>query len=138
MSATLIESDYAPIEMSNEALFTALQDFGALTKHIPPEAAGIKVIDDAITMDVPNVGTLTMKVAERVFPEKIVFCSETSSPIAFSVTLFITATDTQACQTKIALEADIPVFVLPMVKPTILKGLNKLNQSIHQVTATIQ
>ncbi len=104
--------------------------------RIPPEVSknidDITVGPDSITMKVGPMGAITLRKGKCVEDKYIEYAGE-DTPVPMGVEFTLLPGDSRECEVVIALKAEIPVFIRPMVSGPLKKGVEMFSTLISNV-----
>lgn len=87
---------------------------------------------DTISVSVPPVGQITMRIIEREEPKMIKFASE-NSPLSFNFWIQILPTDEANSKMRLTIDADIPFFAKAMVSGPLQEGIEKIADALAMI-----
>ena len=87
---------------------------------------------DSISMSVPPVGTVAMRIVEREEPKCIKFES-VSSPMPFNFWIQILPTGETSSKMRLTIKADIPIFLKGMVTKPLQEGIEKIADALAMI-----
>lgn len=87
---------------------------------------------DSISISVPPVGAVSMRIIEREEPKTIKFESE-NSPMAFNFWIQILPVGETSSKMKLTIKADIPFMLKGMVKGPLQDGIEKIADALAMI-----
>ena len=124
------QSEKIHVAAAPEAVYARLSD--------PSQLAGqsdkVETTADSVSADLPMMGRLTLRVKERVSPERIQFEAE-NSPLPLTLTIHIAPDATDGGSTvQVALEAPLNPFMQAMVEKPVKQALEKMADKVKQLS----
>lgn len=130
------ESGIKQIPYSQEQVYNKLSDLTHLESvkdKIPEDKVkDISFDADSISFNVPPVGNLTLKIAEKE-PHKCIKFVTTTSPVPFTLWIQIVPTSDEACKIKLTIEVDINPMMRMMIEKPLKDGLEKMADMIAAI-----
>lgn len=80
---------------------------------------------DSVSVEVDPVGRLAIQIIERDDPKCIKFGS-LRSPVNFNLWVQLLPVTAESCKMKVTVDADIPVFLVPVVGKPLKDGIEKI------------
>lgn len=130
-----------PIEapLSASAIYDRISDFsklGGLVASLPDEARAklgdVTFTADTITIPANALGTITMRVSERVPAQRLALKAE-NSPVPMTMAINLKDKAAEATDITATIDIDIPVFLRPMlakVEPMLHQSVEKFAEMI--------
>lgn len=123
-------SEKIHVAAAPEAVYARLSD--------PSQLAGqsdkVETTADSVSADLPMMGRLTLRVKERVSPERIQFEAE-DTPLPLTLTIHIAPDATDGGSTvQVALEAPLNPFMQAMVEKPVKQALEKMADKVKQLS----
>lgn len=87
---------------------------------------------DSVTVDVPTVGAITMRIVDREEPKCVKF-ETAQSPIPFNLWIQVLPVDEQNSKMKLTLKAELNPFIKGMVEKPLQDGIEKIADALAQV-----
>ena len=87
---------------------------------------------DSLSVDVPPVGSIKLRVVNREEPKCIKFETE-QSPIPFNFWIQLLPVTTTTSKMKLTIKADINPFIKPMVKKPLQEGIEKIADVLQMI-----
>ncbi len=130
---TKYESSIREIPYPQEAVYHRLSDL-ALSEEVRdrlPEEQREEIIfeNDSITMSVPPVGSISIRICDREAPKTIKY-ETVSSPLPFNLWVQLLPVTETSCKMKLTIKADLNPFVRGMISKPLQAGLEKLADAI--------
>lgn len=133
------ESSVKQIPYSQEAVFRNLSDLRNLEKvrdRIPEDKVKDFSFDaDTISVNVPPVGELKLRVVEREEPKCVKF-ETANSPVPFNVWIQMLPVDEQNSKMKVTVKAELNPFIKGMVSGPLQDGVEKIADALAQINYT--
>ncbi len=109
------------------SLVTNCNNFG---KYIPPQITDFSSTTDYCQFSVNNMVTIKLIIVDKVAFSMVKFNAENSMEKAMSMTMHIGETESNTSTLALSLQADIPIFLAPMVKGQLQTFVDKLAEKI--------
>jgi len=87
---------------------------------------------DSISINTPQIGTLTFKIVERVEPTKVVFGSP-GSPVPLTMSVHFKAVDENATEVSTVIDVEIPMMLRPLVGSKLQDAADKFGEMISNL-----
>ena len=124
-------------DLSN--LKTLKERYELMKDNMPEEARkqaeaikDLQFDQDSLTVNVPPVGTIRLKVVDREEPKCIKF--ETGqSPVPFNFWIQLLPVTTTSCKMKLTIKADLNPFIKQMVKKPLSEGIEKIADVLQMI-----
>ena len=143
------ESSIRQIQYSQQSVYNKLSDLSNLQKlkermetmkdTMPEEARkqAEKIKDltfdtDTLSVDVPPVGSIKLRIVNREEPKCIKFETE-QSPVPFNFWIQILPVTTTSCKMKLTIKADLNPFIKQMVKKPLSEGIEKIADVLQMI-----
>lgn len=130
------ESCVKSIPYPQERVFAKLEDLGNLEsvkERIPRDKVKEFAFDrDSLTIEVPPVGKITLKVIEREVPKCIKF-EATGAPVAANFWVQIIPDGEQASKMRVVVKADINFMLRPLIEKPLKEGLEKIAEALSLI-----
>ena len=124
-------------DLSN--LKTLKERYELMKDNMPEEARkqaeaikDLQFDQDSLTVNVPPVGTIRLKVVDREEPKCIKFETE-QSPVPFNFWIQLLPVTTTSCKMKLTIKADLNPFVKQMVKKPLSEGIEKIADVLQMI-----
>ena len=130
------ESTIRQINYPQEVVFQGLSNLDNLSKiqdRIPEDKANDLSFDnDSVSINVPPVGKITMKIIEREEPKTIKF-ETAESPLPFNFWIQLLPVTESSCKMKLTLKADLNPFIKGMVSKPLQEGIEKIADVLQMI-----
>jgi hypothetical protein len=127
------ESSVREIPYSQQAVYTRLSDLGLseqVRDQLPEDKREDIIFDgEAITMNVPPVGDISIRICDREEPKTIKY-ETVNSPIPFNLWIQLLPLTETSCKMRLTIKADLNIFVRGMISKPLNEGLEKLADAI--------
>ena len=124
------------IPYSQEAVYRNISDLRNLEKvrdRIPEDKVKDFSFDaDTISINVPPVGELKLRVVEREEPKCVKF-ETAQSPVPFNVWVQMLPVDEQSSKIKVTVKAELNPFIKGMVSGPLQDGVEKIADALAQI-----
>ena len=130
------ESSIKQIPYSQEAVYRNISDLSNLERvrdRIPEDKVKDFSFDhDSVSINVPPVGQITLKIVEREEPKCVKF-ETVQSPMPFNLWIQVLPVNDNASKMKITVKADIPFMLAAMVNGPSQDGVEKIADALEQL-----
>ena len=124
------------IPYSQEAVYRNISDLRNLEKvrdRIPEDKVKDFSFDaDTISVSVPPVGELKLRIIEREEPKCVKF-ETAQSPVPFNVWIQMLPVDEQSSKMKVTVKAELNPFIKGMVSGPLQDGVEKIADALAQI-----
>ena len=124
------------IPYSQEAVYRNISDLRNLEKvrdRIPEDKVKDFSFDaDTISINVPPVGELKLRIIEREEPKCVKF-ETAQSPVPFNVWVQMLPVDEQSSKMKVTVKAELNPFIKGMVSGPLQDGVEKIADVLAQI-----
>jgi carbon monoxide dehydrogenase subunit G len=124
------------IPYSQEAVYRNISDLRNLEKvrdRIPEDKVKDFSFDaDTISINVPPVGELKLRIIEREEPKCVKF-ETAQSPVPFNVWVQMLPVDEQSSKMKVTVKAELNPFIKGMVSGPMQDGVEKIADALAQI-----
>ena len=124
------------IPYSQEAVYRNISDLRNLEKvcdRVPADKVKDFSFDaDTISINVPPVGELKLRVVEREEPKCVKF-ETAQSPVPFNVWVQMLPVDEQSSKMKVTVKAELNPFIKGMVSGPLQDGVEKIADALAQI-----
>ncbi|MBR6194573.1 MAG: SRPBCC family protein [Prevotella sp.] len=124
------------IPYSQEAVYRNISDLRNLEKvrdRIPEDKVKDFSFDaDTISINVPPVGELKLRVVEREEPKCVKF-ETAQSPVPFNVWVQMLPVDEQSSKMKVTVKAELNPFIKGMVSGPLQDGVEKIANALAKI-----
>lgn len=130
------ESGVKHIPYSCRAVFGRLSDMSNIEKvkdRLPQDKVKDLTFDrDSVTVSVPPVGGIRLKIIEREEPKCIKFVTE-QSPLPFRLWIQLLPEGDEACKMKLTIKAELNPFIRGMVAGPLQDGIEKIADTLAMI-----
>lgn len=131
---THIETEKVNCQQPAEKIYTFLTDFNNFKALMPPQVSNWQSTTDTCTFTINNMATVGMKIESKTPHSKIHIVSDGGKvPFSFTLDVNITAVDTNSCIGQLIFDADIPIFIRPMVEGPLTNFFNMLAKKMAEI-----
>ncbi len=127
------ESGVKQIPHPQEAVYNALSDLNNIERvkdRIPAgQIQDLTFDQDTVSISVPPVGSIKLRIIEREEPKCIKFETE-NSPVPFNMWIQLLPVTDDSCKMRVTVKADIPVFLKPMIGGKLQDGVDKIADAL--------
>ena len=132
------QSVYA--KLSNLANLQALKDRFEQMKDTMPEEArkqaekikDLQFDNDTLSVEVPPVGSIRLRIVDRDEPKCIKFETE-QSPIPFNFWIQMLPVTATTSKMKLTIKAELNMFIKQMVKKPLQEGIEKIADALQMI-----
>ena len=130
---TKFESSIREIPYSQEAVYHRLSDLSLseqVRDRLPEDKReDITFENDTITMSVPPVGSISIRICDREEPKTIKY-ETANSPLPFNLWVQLLPITATICKMRLTIKADLNPFVKGMISKPLKEGLERLADAI--------
>lgn len=130
------ESSIRQIDYPQQIVFQGLSNFDNLSKvqdRIPEDKAKDLTFDnDSVSINVPPVGKVTLRIVEREEPKTIKF-ETVESPLPFNFWIQLLPVTETSCKMKLTIKADLNPFIKAMVSSHLQDGIEKIADVLQMI-----
>ena len=130
------ESSIRQINYPQEVVYRGLSNLDNLSKvkdRIPEDKAqDLSFDNDSISINVPPVGTISMRIVEREEPNTIKF-ETTQSPLPFNFWIQLLPLTESTCKMKLTLKAELNIFIKGMVSKPLQDGIERIADMLQMI-----
>lgn len=130
------ESGVRQIPYAQEKVYKMLSDLNNLEKvreRLPEDKVKDLAFDaDSVSISVPPVGQVALRIIEREEPKCIKFETE-KSPVAANLWIQLLPVTADSCKMKLTIKADINPFIKGMVAKPLQEGLEKIAETLSVI-----
>jgi hypothetical protein len=130
---TKFESSIREIPYSQEAVYHRLSDLSLseqVRDRLPEDKReDITFENDTITMSVPPVGSISIRICDREEPKTIKY-ETANSPLPFNLWVQLLPITATTCKMRLTIKADLNPFVKGMISKPLKEGLERLADAI--------
>ena len=146
---TTFESSIRQIPVPQQTVYDKLSDLNNLQKlkeryelmkdNMPEEARkqaekikDLEFDQDSLSVNVPPVGSIKLRVVNREEPKCIKFETE-QSPIPFNFWIQLLPVTSTSCKMKLTIKAELNMFIKQMVKKPLQEGIEKIADVLQMI-----
>lgn len=146
---TTFESSIRQISFPQQNVYEKLSDLNnlqklkeryAMMKDTMPEEArkqaekiqDLEFDQDSLSVNVPPVGSIKLRVVNREEPKCIKFETE-QSPIPFNFWIQLLPVTSTTCKMKLTIKAELNIFIKQMVKKPLQEGIEKIADVLQMI-----
>ena len=133
---TKFESSVRQIPYSQEAVYRNISDLRNLEKvrdRVPEDKVNdFKFDEDTVSLNVPPVGELKLRIIEREEPKCVKF-ETAQSPVPFNVWIQVLPVSETASKMKVTVKAELNPFIKGMVSGPLQDGVEKIADALAQI-----
>ena len=130
------ESSVKQIPYAQQSVYEKLSDLNNLEQvkdNIPDDKASeLEFTHDTLSLNVPPVGKISLKIIEREEPKTIKF-ETLQSPMPFNLWIQLLPVTESSSKMKLTIKADINPFIKGMVSGPLNEGLEKLAETLAHI-----
>ncbi|MBQ4173868.1 MAG: SRPBCC family protein [Prevotella sp.] len=130
------ESSIRQIEYPQQIVFQGLSNLDNLSKvqdRIPEEKAkDLSFDNDSVSINVPPVGKITLRIVEREEPKTIKF-ETVESPLPFNFWIQLLPVTETSCKMKLTIKAELNPFIKAMVSSHLQDGIEKIADVLQMI-----
>lgn len=130
------ESSIKQIPYPQQAVYNTLSDLNNIENvrdRIPADKLQNLSFDtDSVSISVPPVGEVRMRIVEREEPKCIKFESE-QSPVPFHLWIQMLPVDETSSKMKVTIDAELNPFIRGMVSGPLKEGLEKVADALSMI-----
>lgn len=123
------ESSIKQVPYSQQAVYRCVSDLSNLDKvkdRVPTDKVKDFSFDsDSVSINVDPVGALTFRIINREEPKCVKF-EGVNTPVPIHLWIQVLPVTDTSSKMKLTIEADIPIFVRPMVEKPLKEGIEKI------------
>lgn len=131
------ESSIRQIPYSQQAVYRCVSDLSNLDKvkdRIPADKVKDFSFDtDSVSVTVDSVGALTFKIINREEPKCVKF-EGVGTPLPIHLWIQVLPLSETTSKMKLTVEADIPIFVRPMVEKPLKEGVERIADVLSMIS----
>ena len=127
------ESGIKQIPHPQDAVYNTLSDLNDI-ERVKDRVPADKIQDltfnhDSVSVSVPPIGAITLRIIERDEPKCIKFETE-NSPVPMNLWIQLLPVTDTTCKMRVTVKADIPLFLKPMVGGKLQDGVDKIADAL--------
>lgn len=130
------ESSIRQIEYPQQIVFQGLSNLDNLSKvqdRIPEDKAkDLSFDNDSVSINVPPVGMITLRIVEREEPKTIKF-ETVESPLPFNFWIQLLPVTETSCKMKLTIKAELNPFIKAMVSSHLQDGIEKIADVLQMI-----
>lgn len=130
------ESSIRQINYPQEVVYQGLSNLDNLSKvkdRIPEDKTQDLTFDnDSISVNVPPVGIISMRIVDREEPKTIKF-ETTQSPLPFNFWIQLLPLTESTCKMKLTLKAELNLFIKGMVSKPLQEGIERIADMLQMI-----
>lgn len=130
------ESSIRQIPHPQQSVYAMLSDLANLERirhHLPEDKLKDFSFDsDTLSVDVPPVGSIRLRIVDRDEPKCIKFETE-QSPVPFNFWIQILPVTETTSKMKLTIKADLNPFIKGMVKKPLQEGIEKIADALQMI-----
>lgn len=130
------ESSIRQIPHPQQSVYAMLSDLANLERirHRLPEdkLKDFSFDSDTLSVDVPPVGSIRLRIVDRNEPKCIKFETE-QSPVPFNFWIQILPVTETTSKMKLTIKADLNPFIKGMVKKPLQEGIEKIADALQMI-----
>ena len=129
-----IASDVVQINQPQEKIFNFLNDFNNFEKLMPPQVTNWQSTESTCSFTINGMATVGMKIKScKLFSEINIVSDGGKLPFEFTLDVFINSTGPETCTGQLIFEADIPIFLRPMIEKPLGNFFNMLANKMKDI-----
>jgi hypothetical protein len=133
---TKFESSIKQVPYAQEAVYRNLSDLSNLERvrdRVPEDKVKDFTFDsDSVSVSVPPVGKITLRICEREEPKCVKFES-VDSPLPFNLWIQVLPVTAETSKMKVTVKADIPFMLKGMVSGPLEDGVEKIADALAMI-----
>ncbi|MBQ5507288.1 MAG: SRPBCC family protein [Prevotella sp.] len=130
------ESSIRQIDYPQQIVFQGLSNLDNLSKvqDLIPEdkAKDLSFDNDSVSINVPPVGKITLRIVEREEPKTIKF-ETVESPLPFNFWIQLLPVTETSCKMKLTIKAELNPFIKAMVSSHLQDGIEKIADVLQMI-----
>ena len=130
------ESSIRQIEYPQQIVFQGLSNLDNLSKvqdRIPEDKAkDLSFDNDSVSINVPPVGKIALRIVEREEPKTIKF-ETVESPLPFNFWIQLLPVTETSCKMKLTIKAELNPFIKAMVSSHLQDGIEKIADVLQMI-----
>jgi hypothetical protein len=129
-----IETEKVNCPQPAEKLYNFLSDFNNFQSLMPPQVSNWQSTTDTCSFTINNMATVGMRIESKTPFTKIHIVSEGGKvPFSFTLDVMITPVDENNSIGQLLFNADIPIFLRPMVEGPLRNFFNLLAKKMAEI-----
>ena len=130
------ESSIRQINYPQQVVYQGLSNLDNLSKiqdRIPEDKANDLTFDnDSVSINVPPVGKITMRIVDREEPKTIKF-ETVESPLPFNFWIQLLPVTETSCKMKLTLKTELNPFIKGMISKPLKDGIEKIADVLQMI-----
>lgn len=130
------ESSIRQIDYPQQIVFQGLSNLDNLSKvqdRIPEDKAkDLSFDNDSVSINIPPVGKITLRIVEREEPKTIKF-ETVESPLPFNFWIQLLPVTETSCKMKLTIKAELNPFIKAMVSSHLQDGIEKIADVLQMI-----
>ena len=130
------ESSVKLIHYPQQAVYNNISDLRNLEKvkdRVPEDKVNdFSYDEDTVSLNVPPVGELKLRICEREEPKCVKF-ETVQSPVPFNLWIQVLPVDENSSKMKVTVKAELNPFIKAMVEKPLQDGVEKIADALGQV-----
>jgi carbon monoxide dehydrogenase subunit G len=135
-SESKFESSVKLIPYPQQAVYNDISDLRNLEKvkdRVPEDKVNdFSYDEDTVSLNVPPVGELKLRICEREEPKCVKF-ETVQSPVPFNLWIQVLPVDENSSKMKVTVKAELNPFIKAMVEKPLQDGVEKIADALAQV-----
>lgn len=127
------ESGVKQIPHPQDVVYATLSDLSNIERvkdRVPADKIQDLTFDrDTVSVSVPPMGAIKLRIVERDEPKCIKFETE-NSPVPFNLWVQLLPVTEATCKMRVTVKADIPMFLKPMIGSKLQDGVDKIADAL--------
>ena len=136
MSMAKFESSIRQIMYPQQSVYNMLSDLSNIERvknHLPEDKVQDLTFDaDSVSISIPPVGLITLRIIDREEPKTIKFETE-QSPVPFNLWIQLLPVTETTSKMKITIKAELNPFIKGMVSKPLQEGIEKLADMLTMI-----
>lgn len=114
-------------------MLSNLENIEKVSDRLPADKIESLSFDrDSVSISVPPVGAVTMKVVDREEPKTIKF-EAANSPVPFNLWIQLVPVTDDSCKMKLTIKAELNIFIKGMVQKPLQEGLERMADVLQNI-----
>ena len=130
------ESSIRQIPHSQQSVYAMLSDLSNIERvrsRLPEDKLKDFSFDsDSLSVNVPPVGSIRLRIVDRDAPKCIKFETE-QSPVPFNFWIQVLPVTEMSCKMKLTIKAELNPFIKGMVKKPLQEGIEKIADALQMI-----
>lgn len=117
-----IESKKVTVAASAETLYDHISNFSNLKGALPSQVANFSATEDECSFEISSIAKIKFRIKDKKRPESVVMQTvKGESPVPLEMSFFLDCTEENECVVRVAIDADVPVFLSNMIQKPLEK-----------------